>query len=119
MQQCPICFSDLEVTDCAPCDDCGHLPEEIEHFKSGIHRYTVYEIAHGLRLQLCNFCDVDFGSYKPDYLGLRKNKHLGFEHFNFVKAVENPILTKDYYCSSCGHRLTFLKFLCELREREK
>lgn len=115
-EQCPICFSDLELKDCAPCDDCGHLEEEIKHFKQGIHQYNIYNIYKGLRLQLCDFCEVDFGSYKSEYLGFNNNKRIGYGSFEFVFSVENPSIEKDKYCPECGRRLKFLKFLRELRE---
>ena len=116
-EQCPICYSELEVVDCAPCHDCGHLPAEIEHFHKGIHKYRIYDIHEGLRLQLCDFCDVDFGSYKSEHLGLVDNKRIGFEDFEFVKELENPNIEKDKYCPECHKRLKFLTFLKDLRDK--
>lgn len=118
-EQCPICFSELEVVDCAPCDDCGHLEKEIEHFKEGKHKYNVYNVYNGLKLQLCDFCDVDFESYKSEYLGFDDNRRIGYENFEFVSSVESPSIEKDKYCSECGSRLKFLKFLRDLREMIK
>ena len=105
--------------ECAPCYDCGHLPEEIEHFKNGKHKYRIYDVHEGLRLQLCDFCDVDFGSYKSEYLGLENEKRIGFEDFEFIAELENPKLEKDKYCHECNKRLKFLIFLRDIREKNK
>lgn len=117
MEQCPICFSELGVRDCAPSDNCGwDVPTEIEHLKDGLHTYTTYEIFKGLRLTLCNFCAVDFGSYKSDYFGFSNAKRLGFENFNFVRVIERPEVSKDKFCPECSTRLKFLKFVTEVRQ---
>ncbi|MGY3795823.1 hypothetical protein [Aquimarina sp. 433] len=118
-EQCPICYSNLEVKEFAPCDDCGGLEEEINHFKNGIHKYTVYEIYDGLELQLCNFCDVDFGSYKSEYLGLLGNRRIGYENFKFISSVQNPSIQKTKYCPECNKGIKFLTFLRDLRAKEK
>lgn len=115
MEQCPICYHELEVRECAPCDDCGCYPQETDHFKAGIHTYKIYEVYRGLRLTLCNFCEVDFGSYKSEYLGLPNGKRIGFEDFSYVKDLENPQITKDKYCPECEKRLRFLQFLDAVR----
>lgn len=116
-EQCPICYSNLDVKEFAPCDDCGGIEEEIDHFKSGIHTYTLYEIYDGLTLQLCNFCDVDFGSYKSEYLGLPKHKRIGYENFKVLESVENPCIQITKYCPECNKGLKFLNFLRELRSK--
>lgn len=118
-EQCPICYSDLIVVDCAPCDDCGHLKEEIEHFEKGKHKYNVYNIYKGIKLQLCDFCAVDFGSYKPEYLGFNDNGKIGYENFEIVSPVENPSLEKDKFCPECGKRLKFLNVLRTLKDMAK
>jgi rubrerythrin len=118
-EQCPICYTPLEVKVVAPCDDCGHFLEEIEHYKQGLHTYKIYDIYDGLRLQLCNFCAVDFGSYKSGYLGLKNGRRIGFEQFDFIKDVKGATLQKDKYCPSCNHRKTFLSFLSKLRDKQK
>ncbi|MEZ5008623.1 MAG: hypothetical protein R2753_10790 [Chitinophagales bacterium] len=115
-EQCPICYHELEVRQCAPCHDCGHMEIEIEHFNQGKHNYNVYEIYKGLKLQLCNFCDVDFGSYKSEYLGFETNQRIGFEHMILYKNIENPSLEMDKFCPKCFQRLKFLTFLRDLRE---
>lgn len=115
MEQCPICYHELEVRECAPCDDCGGDPKEINDLRQGIHTYNTYEVYPGFRLTLCNFCDVDFGSYRSEYFGFPNGKRIGFQHFEFVKEVESPQVVKDKFCPQCFSRLTFLKFLSEVR----
>lgn len=115
-EQCPICYTELEAIECAPCHDCGHLELELKHFKEDLHKYTIYEVYKGLKLQLCDFCDVDFGSYKSAYLGFKDNRRIGYEHFAFVSEVESPALEKDKFCPECQQRLKFLNFLRDLRE---
>jgi hypothetical protein len=115
-EHCPICYSELEVIEFAPCDDCGHLEEEIKHFKEGKHKYNIYNIYNGLKLQLCNFCDVDFGSYKSEYLGFATNRRIGYENFELVLSVENPMIKKSKFCPECQKGLIFLNFIHDLRE---
>jgi hypothetical protein len=115
-EQCPICFSELEVRDCSPCDGCGwDVPTEIEHLTEKIHTYTIYEIYQGLKLTLCDFCAVDFGSYKSEYFGFEKRKPMDLSDFNFIKQVEHPEVVKDKFCPQCSARLKFLKFVAEIR----
>jgi hypothetical protein len=116
---CPICFGPLVSRDVAPCMDCGHLPEEINHFREGKHTYDVMEIVDGLRLVLCDFCQVDFGSYDPEFFGLPRNHPLGYETMRFVRRLNEPSLGHDKYCTSCDRRLAFLKFVTTVRERRE
>lgn len=116
MEQCPICFGELEVRDCAPCDDCGwNVPTEIEHLNQKIHTYTTYEIYQGIRLTLCHLCWVDFGSYKSEYFGFKDGERLEPFKFNFVKQIDHPKILKDKFCSECSRRLKFLKAVAEIR----
>ena len=119
MEQCPICFGELETRDCAPCDDCGCDPKEILDLKEKKHVYKTYEVYDGFRLTLCNFCDVDFGSYKPEYFGFKDGRKIGFENFNFVRQIDNPEIVKDKFCPECSKRLTFLRFLAAVRAQMK
>jgi len=88
----------------------------LDDFRKGIHTYEIYDVYEGLKLQLCNFCAVDFGSYKPEYLGL-KGQTIGFENFDFVSSVNEPFIQPDKYCPECNRRIQFLNFLVELREK--
>lgn len=79
------------------------------------HAYTTFEIYEGLRLTLCDFCAVDFGSYKAEYFGFKGGRRIKPTDFNFVKQVEHPAIVKDKFCADCSARLTFLKFVTEIR----
>lgn len=112
MNNCPLCHSELNNVDVTPCMDCG----AISNFSKG--KYIEYEILFSFTLVLCEFCSVDFGSYDPTYFGLDKNKKIGYEYFNFVKEIP-PIPIKDKYCTECGHRLAFLKFIEKCRDESQ
>lgn len=116
MEQCPICYADLEVRDCAPCHDCGWDSKEIDHFRENRHTYKTYDIYKGLQLTLCDFCDVDFGSYKPEYFGFKNGHRIGFQDFHLIKEVRNPQIAKDKFCPQCSSRLKFLNFLFDIRQ---
>jgi hypothetical protein len=111
---CPICYSKLEVKEVAPCEECGHLDEEIKHFKS--HKYSEMRIFGNLSLILCNFCQVDFGSFNPEFFGLSRKSKIGFEKMQFVNSVENVSIVLDKFCPECHHRIQFLKFVADARE---
>lgn len=106
---CPLCYTELIVRDTSPCMECGADEFEQDHYKD--HEYKEYELYFGQRLILCDFCDVDFGSYDPTYFGFPKGKRVGLEDWNFIKDVTDKELRKDKYCPNCNHRLAFLKFL--------
>ncbi len=109
--QCPICFGTLEVRDVAPCADCGHMCEEIEHLRQRVHTYTELEVISEQRLILCDFCRVDFYSYDPAYFGLGSRRELGrfADEMRLIRQLHEPSLGKDGYCPSCDRRLVFLK----------
>ena len=113
---CPICFTALEVADVAPCMECGHLPQEIEHALSGKHSCAEMRIFGDLTLVLCNFCQVDFGSIDPQYFGLPKNSVIGFQKVQFVRNVMETGVTRDKVCPNCNHRSRFLRFVQAARE---
>lgn len=117
MDYCPICYAGLEVRECAPCHDCGwNVPTELEHLGAGIHTYATYEIYKGLRLTLCNFCLVDFGSYHPEYFGFKTEQRLYFDSFHFIRDIHYPQPELDKFCPTCSSRLRFLKVLQAIRE---
>jgi hypothetical protein len=113
---CPICYSELEVRDVAPCMDCGHRPEEIEHTLAGRHTYAEMRIFDDLSLVLCDFCQVDFGSYYSTYFGAPVGTRIGYQKMQFVRDVEDQFIKPDKYCPECDRRLPFLKFLKKARE---
>ena len=111
---CPICYSKLEVKEVAPCMECGHLEEEIAHFET--HTYSEMKIFGELSLILCNFCQVDFGSYDPEFFGLPPKTDLGFHKMQFVHSIDNLSIKKDKFCPECHHRIQFLIFVSQARE---
>src|ERR1043165_629870 len=104
-EQCPLCFSPLEAREVGPCMDCGHDPDELQHFLEGKHTYAEYRIFGPLSLILCNFCQVDFGSYDPKYFGLHRTARIGFEHMSFVRDFVPEPHTFDKVCPECHRRL--------------
>lgn len=114
--QCPLCFSPLEICDVAPCANCGHAPEELEHLAAGMHTYSEMRIFGDLAVILCDFCQVDFGSYDPEFFGLPLGTPIGSGKMNFVEQVANPCVSKDKYCPRCEYRLAFLEFIAKARE---
>ena len=112
---CLLCFGPLEVGDVAPCDECGADPVEIAHFQLGKHTFHRYEIFPPLQLTLCNFCDVDFGSFAPTFFGLPRRARIGYQYFTVIDRIESPSLSKDKFCPACRFRLQFLRFVDQAR----
>ena len=106
----------VEAREVAPCMDCGHDPQELQHFAEGRHTYAEYRVFNSLSLVLCSFCQVDFGSYDPTYFGLPASARISFEHMSFVRGVVPPPHTFDKVCPECHHRLSFLQFVSAARE---
>jgi hypothetical protein len=96
---CPICYGLQDVRDVAPCYDCGHDPEELEHLAEGRHTYAEMRI---------------FGINDPTSFGrtpgIRPEREM-----TFVCDLLNPEPAKNKYCPSCGHRLALLRFLAGAR----
>lgn len=107
--KCPVCYGTLNKIKVAPCFDCGHAPEEIAELAHGEHEYHIFEI-WGQNIVLCDFCDADFGSYFPDYFGLPEGPPQEYP-LELIEMLDSPTIGIDLYCSSCRHRLAFLKFL--------
>jgi hypothetical protein len=85
---CPICYAALEVRDVAPCWDCGADPAELGDLAEGRHKYAEFLI-FDTAIVLCDFCQVDFGSYGPDYLGRSHWVDFG-KGMTFVRDVLDP-----------------------------
>jgi hypothetical protein len=115
--QCPLCFGPLEVREVAPCHECGGEPGELEHFRAGTYTFAEYEVFPGQPLTLCNFCDVDFGSYDPAFFGLPPHTKLGYQYMRRLRPVDDPSLGTDKYCPRCGYRLRFLRFVAQSRQQ--
>ncbi|QJR11205.1 hypothetical protein DSM104443_02278 [Usitatibacter rugosus] len=89
---------------------------ELAHWRDEKHHFTEYEVFSGLRLTLCNFCDVDFSSYNPEFFGLPPKSKLGLSKMNVSRAVSDASPGIDKFCSHCGYRLAFLRFVQRARE---
>ena len=112
---CPLCHGPLEAREVAPCDECGGSSEAIEHFRAGEHTYAEYEVFPGLPLVLCNFCQVDFSSYRPEYFGLPPRAKIGLRSMRFIRDVHPTQTDHDKYCGQCNRRLRFLRFVSNAR----
>jgi len=112
---CPICYAPLEFRDVAPCWDCGANPGEIDHLANGRHTYAEVRV-YGAVIVLCDFCQLDFGSYAAGYFGQARRARLG-QGLTLVRQISEPRVSKDKYCPNCARRLAFLRFLADVRER--
>ncbi len=111
--KCPICEGMMERRTVAPCYDCGHLPHELEELARGEHEYHHFSI-YGQQIVLCDFCDADFGSYYPEYLGLSGKRPQEYP-LELISKVVEPAQEEDGYCPACRHRAAFLTFLMNVR----
>jgi len=114
---CPLCSTPLEILEVAPCADCGHFPEEINHFFRHQHTYHEMRLFGRFMLVLCDFCQVDFPSYDPSYFGLPNHANLEkFADMELLRKIEDTSIQKDFYCPHCQHRLVFLEFVDQCRK---
>ena len=113
---CPLCATELATINVAPCQECGHLPEEIEHALSGKHTYAEMRIFGNLNLILCDFCQVDFGSFQPEYFGLPHDANIDYGKMQLVREVPEIFIGQDKSCPQCNLRLKFVKFVIAARE---
>jgi hypothetical protein len=116
VEQCPICFSPLEVRDVAPCAMCGAVPVEIDHAREGVHTFAEYRILGDISLVLCNFCQVDMDSIHPEYWGESNTRRIGFADLQLVRQIVDVHVGRDKYCPECGQRLALLAALKKIRE---
>ena len=97
--------------------ECGADPAELDHARTGQHTYAIYRIFGKFELALCNFCQVDFSSYDPQFFGLTRKRKAGVGHnFDFVKDLKDLSIRKDKWCPKCGFRIGFLRFVLAARE---
>jgi hypothetical protein len=96
--------------------ECGNLPEEIEHALDGKHTYAEMQIFGDLTLMLCDFCQIDFGSFNPETFGLLKDARIGYQKMQLLRSIEDVCIGKDKVCPSCKYRLPFLRFVERARE---
>lgn len=113
---CPLCYARLEVREVAPCMECGHKPEEIEQTLAGRHTFIERRIFGNLTLVLCDFCEVDFGSFAPEFFGLPRRTRLGLGQMDFVRMLDHVVIGQDKFCPQYGYRLAFLEFAAQARQ---
>jgi hypothetical protein len=114
MQQCPICFADLETRDVAPCYMCGGLPNELEHLNQNRHSYAVYRFPTGTEMELCEICFLDMGSIGGEHWGLDRGNRITTNDLALVRQEFSPRAIRDKYCPNCDARLAYLKALREI-----
>ena len=112
---CPLCNSELEVREVAPCEECGGDPKEIEEFQSGVHTYAVYAIPPGPNLTLCDFCAEDFGGFDPEFFGLERGDELSPKICESQTERQLLAIATGNFCVACGFRQPFLKFVADVR----
>ena len=111
---CPVCHTELEVREVAPCYECGGDPTELEDLAARRHTYAEVR-ALGVAIVLCDFCQADFSSYSPSYFNQPANARLGLGEFEFIRDVTDLRVGKDKFCPSCRRRLAFLRFVSDVR----
>ena len=110
---CPICYSELEARDVAPCWDCGHAPRELDDLREGRHSYDEFLVL-GEPIVLCDFCRADWTSYDPAYFGQPAGRRLQ-PPTDLIRHVGDPRVERDKVCPSCHRRLAFLRYVAHVR----
>ena len=112
--KCPLCSITMKKSDVAPCIECGHLEEELEHFRQGQHEYFLCEPFKRFEIVLCDFCWADFGSISPHYFGLKDPK----QNNNLMPRLQkigDPKIEKGWVCKNCQAREPWLVFVQNCR----
>lgn len=117
-KSCPICQHELETRPVSPCMECGGDPRELRHLNDGTHSYGKVLLFGKFPIILCDFCQIDFGTYPSYFFGLSRRRHLGFNDISFIEEVKAE-MNEDLYCPSCGYRLAFLNFVKEIRTQSQ
>jgi hypothetical protein len=96
--------------------DCGARPDELEHFARGRHTFAEWQIFPELsdRLVLCDFCEVDFQSYYPEYFGLGPKLEPG-RNRQFIRSRRDVEPVDDWVCPECMRRKGFVDFVARAR----
>ena len=112
--QCPLCAAPMVWRPVSPCMECGADPRELKMLQDAAHSYHQVLVFGRFPVVLCDFCQIDFGTYPSYFFGLPRHHPLGFNDLVEVGSVA-PVLEADWVCDSCGYRLEFLKFVTALR----
>lgn len=113
---CPLCNTALVWRPVSPCMECGGDPRELRMLEDLAHSYNEVLVFGEFSLVLCDFCQIDFGTYPSYFFGLPRHQHLGFNDLVFQQQIE-PKLAFDWVCDHCGYRKGFLDFVSQLRAR--
>ena len=124
IENCPICYEELEVVETTPCICCGKDQDKISVLKQGIteqhihdsFNFATYRAFGKLEVILCDFCPFEFTSFDASFFGFPKEKKMGPENFQFLKIIEKPQIGKDKFCSACYMRSAFITFTLNLRK---
>ncbi len=92
------------------------MPVEIDHAREGAHTFAECRIMGDISLVLCNFCQVDLDSIRPEYWGEYNTRRIGFADLEFVRRIDDVQIGRDKYCPECGERLTLLIALKKIRD---
>jgi len=109
--QCPKCYSGLEVRETSPCYVCGcWLDAEALQKAIAKNNFAVYGLENGTEVTLCKTCHLEevisnLGGLL-DELGIRKEE--AEASVRFLDHAE-VCITKDKYCTECAQRLSLLK----------
>lgn len=114
--ECPLCAGRLEPRSAAPCEKCGGDPDSLARYNTGEESYYLIRVLGGREIVLCTGCMVGFGELEPGYLAVARRSDYGFERMEVVRQVSG-VVRPDGYCSDCGYRLKFLKFVKSVRSR--
>ncbi|WP_223786561.1 hypothetical protein [Marinicella meishanensis] len=115
---CPNCYTPLEIREVTPCFVCGAWEGQVERLNDSMP-FTEYHIESGHHIILCDGC------YLEEFLALQghlasalnlpqtANTVSGFTITNL--AVENKPL-KDKYCPNCMTRWALLKIIGQIKQ---
>jgi hypothetical protein len=112
---CPLCAAGMHWRDVSPCMECGGDPRELKMLDDAAHSYHEVLVFGRFPIVLCDFCQIDFGTYPSYFFGLPRQQHLGFNDLHYSGTVQ-PTLGQDWVCTSCGYRMAFSKFVQALRK---
>jgi hypothetical protein len=115
---CPLFNAAMALKPVSPCMECGGDARELRMLEDLAHSYNEVLVFGKHALVLCDFCQIDFGTYPSYFFGLPRHQHLGFNDLVFQRKVA-PQLSQDWVCDHCGYRKAFTDFVLRLRETLK
>jgi hypothetical protein len=114
-QQCPICYTPLEVRDVTPCMVCGGLLESVFRFDPAA-AFTEFRLPSGHTVVLCRACELE-EFMVPGGWGYRfaPGEKLPVNALQRVRSERLPRLGRDKFCPACNLRLAFAEVVVEQR----